>query len=254
MVSFNTFWNVPEKDLSLSENEVHVWRASLQVSDHEYSMMQRVLPDNEHAHALRFAFEMDRRRWVVAHGVLRRLLSRYLLVEPGDIQFSSNPYGKPAVSSPPGGERLHFNMAHSADLALYAFSYNQQIGIDVEYVRQDIEFEPLARSYFSPREYATLQTLPTQLQQEAFFLCWTRKEAYLKAKGKGLSISLTTFDVSLIPGEPAALLACIEDANAPGRWLLFDLTPGVNYAGALAVEGVGEQISYWDWQGVDLSV
>ena len=214
MVSFNIFWNVPEKDVSLSENEVHVWRASLQVSNHEYSMMQSVLSDNEHAHALRFAFEKDRRRWVIAHGVLRRLLSRYLLVETGDIQFSSNPYGKPAVSSPPRGERLHFNMAHSVDLALYAFSYNQQVGIE----------------------------------QEAFFLCWTRKEAYLKAKGKGLSIPLTTFDVSVIPGEPAALLSSQEDVNAPGRWLLFDLAPGVNYAGALAVDGVGKKISYCDWQ------
>ena len=101
---------------------------------------------------------------------------------------------------------------------------------------------------FSAREYATLQTLPTQLQQEAFFLCWTRKEAYLKAKGKGLSIPLTTFDVSVIPGEPAALLSSQEDVNAPGRWLLFDLAPGVNYAGALAVDGVGKKISYCDWQ------
>ena len=254
MTSFNLFWNVPDEELELSENEVHVWRASLQVSNHEYSMMQRVLSDNEHAHALRFAFEKDRRRWVIAHGVLRRLLSRYLLVETGYIQFSSNPYGKPAVSSPPRGERLHFNMAHSVDLALYAFSYNQPVGIDVEYMREDVEFEPLARSYFSAREYATLQTLPTQLQQEAFFLCWTRKEAYLKAKGKGLSIPLTTFDVSLIPGEPAALLSSQEDVNAPGRWLLFDLAPGVNYAGALAVDGVGKKISCWDWQGDDLSL
>ncbi len=252
MTDFNPFWKVPDKDLELSENEVHVWRASLQVSDNEYTTMQKLLSEDEHAHALRFVFEKDRRRWVVAHGLLRRLLSRYLLVNPGDLQFSFNPFGKPAIAHPQSGARLQFNMAHSADLVLYAFSFDQQVGIDVEYRRKDVGYMQLAHSYFSPREYTKLMSLPHQLQQEAFFLCWTRKEAYIKAKGKGLSIPLATFDVSLIPGEPAALLSSIEDENAANRWLLCDLDPGFNYAGALAVEEVGKQISCWAWQWVDL--
>ncbi len=138
-------WNTPHKQLMLSEKEVHVWKAPLRVSESEYSKMQAILSAEERERALRFVFETDRRKWVVAHGVLRILLSRYLLVETGVIRFSSNPFGKPAVSSPAGGERLHFNMAHSVDLALYAFSYDQQVGIDVEYMRDDIEFESLAR-------------------------------------------------------------------------------------------------------------
>jgi 4'-phosphopantetheinyl transferase len=249
MTSFNPFWNVPDKEMKLSENEVHVWRASLEVTNHEYSTMRGVLSAEEREHALRFAFEKDRRRWVVAHGVLRMLLSSYLLIDPANLRFSSNPYGKPSVAPPPGEDRLQFNMAHSVDLALYAFSYGQRIGIDVEYMRKNVEYEQLARSYFSPREYTTLKTLPPPVQHEAFYLCWSRKEAYLKGIGKGLSISLATFDVSLVPGEPAALLASQEDSDAPGIWLLYDLAPGVNYAGALAVEGISKQISCWDWQG-----
>lgn len=245
----HSFWSVPDKEMRLIEKEVHVWRASLQVLDHEYASMQEVLSEDERAFALRFAFEKDRRRWVVAHGVLRILLSRYLVVDSGNLQFSSNPFGKPAVAFPLNAEHLQFNMAHSADLALFAFTYDHCVGIDVESMRNDIAYEQLARSYFSPREYATLQTLPPQLQLEAFYLCWTRKEAYIKAKGKGLSISLATFDVSLVPGESAALLASQEDTGASACWSLFDLAPAANYAGALAVEGIGMQISCWNWQG-----
>ncbi len=247
MVSSNRCWKVPDKDMRLSAQDVHVWKAALRVSDSEYSKMQAILSAEEREHALRFVFEKDRRRWVVAHGVLRVLLSQYLLVDPGDLQFSFNPFGKPSVAHPQTGERLQFNMAHSADLALYAFHFDRQVGIDVEYMRKDVEYMQLARFYFSPREYTNLQALPPKLQQEAFFLCWTRKEAYIKAKGLGLSIPLETFDVSLVPGEPAKLLTIQTDVDAADHWSLFDLVPEVNYAGALAVEGIGWHVSCWNW-------
>jgi 4'-phosphopantetheinyl transferase len=247
MTSFSPLWNVPDSEIRLTEKEVHVWRAPLEAANLAYSTLQEVLSIDEREQARRFAFEKDRRRWIMARGVLRMLLSRYLLVDARELQFSANSYGKPAIAFPEREERLQFNVAHSVDLALYAFGYDQHVGIDVEYMREDVECEKLARSHFSPREYATLQALPAQVQQEAFFLCWSRKEAYLKAKGKGLSIPLAHFDVSLIPGEPAALLASREDPDAPERWLLYDLAPGVNYAGALAVEGIDRQISCWQW-------
>ena len=142
---------------------------------------------------------------------------------------------------------LQFNLSHSAELALYAFTYQRQIGVDVEYMRPNIECDLLARSQFSPTEYTALQALPPLLQEKAFFLCWSRKESYIKAKGMGLSLPLDQFDVSLVPGEPAQLLDSREEAQATTHWSLHSLEPGNDYAGALTVEGFDWHLRCWQW-------
>jgi 4'-phosphopantetheinyl transferase len=121
------------------------------------------------------------------------------------------------------------------------------VGIDLEYIRSDLQVEQLAERFFSRREIATLRTLPPEVQRQAFFLCWTRKEAYLKARGEGLSLPLDQFDVSLIPGEPAALLSTQRDPYEVSRWSLQELTPAPGYAAALAVEGHGWGLACWQW-------
>jgi len=142
---------------------------------------------------------------------------------------------------------LQCNVSHSHELALLAFSYRRELGVDVEYMRTNIEYEDLARHSFSPNEQAVLLALPPEVRQQAFFNCWTRKEAYIKARGMGLSLDLAIFDVSLVPGEPIALLASREDQREVARWRFYELDPGPGYAGALAVEGQEWALHCWQW-------
>ena len=229
-------------------NAVHVWRASLEAPLNVVNLLKYVLSPDECDRSSRFHFENDRRHWIVAHGVLRLLLGRYLDVEASELKFVINDYGKPALAQTPHKARLHFNLSHSGELVLYAFAYDREVGIDVEYMRAPFDYEEVASHYFSSSERAALHALPISLREEAFFSCWTRKEAYIKALGKGLSLPLDQFDVSLTPGEPAALLINRQDLLAPAQWSLCALVPGVRYAGALAVEGIGWQLSCWQWQ------
>jgi len=237
-------------DLQLGLNEVHVWKASLGVSHNVVNHLKDVLSADECDRAKRFHFEKDRRHWIVAHGILRLLLGRYLDVEAIELQFVTNDYGKPSLVQPPHEVRLHFNLSHSGEIALYAFAYGRQLGIDVEYMRGLRDYEEVATHYFSSYECAVLRALPASLREEAFYMCWTRKEAYIKARGIGLSQPLDKFDVSLTPSEPAALLADRSDPEAPGRWSLYTLAPEDRYAAALAVEGGGWQLTLWEWHHV----
>lgn len=249
MSNSNHPWNVPQENISLTENEVHVWRASLEAPLNIIYNLQNILSEEEARRAMQFHFEVDRRHWIVAHGILRRLLGHYLDIDPHKVRYVTNEYGKPFIAYPSHGARLHFNLSHSADLALYAIAYKRRVGVDVEYMRTDIDYKALAQFHFSAYEFAQLRALPTAMQQEAFFLCWSRKEAYIKARGEGLSIPLDQFDVSLTPGEPVALLNSREDPQATTHWLLHGLTPGDRYAGAIVVEGAGWQLSCWQWSG-----
>jgi 4'-phosphopantetheinyl transferase len=241
-------WNIPSDNLTLTENEVHVWRASLEAPLDILYYLQHVLSPEEVDRARQFYFEKDRRYWTVAHGVLRMLLAHYLDIDPREIRFVTDNYGKPSIVYPSLGTRLHFNLSHSGSLALYAFTYDRHVGIDVEQMRANIDCEELAKYHFSPYECAVLKRLPAVVKEEAFFLCWSRKEAYIKARGKGLSIPLDQFDVALTPGEPAALIASREDPQATACWSLHALAPGTGYAGALVVEGTSCRLSCWQWQ------
>ena len=156
------------------------------------------------------------------------------------------------MESPPwlresGGDAIRFNMSHSHGVALYAVTRDREVGIDVEFIRRDLEVEQIAERFFSPRETATLRALPTALREHAFFLCWTRKEAYIKARGEGLSLPLDQFDVSLIPGGPAALLSAHPDSSEALRWSLQELPLASGYVAALALEGRGGPVSCWQW-------
>jgi 4'-phosphopantetheinyl transferase len=251
MSDSDTQWCLPPPEVVLSPNEVHVWCASLEAAPSTIQSLQHVLSAEEVARADRFRFARDRQHFIVARGLLRTLLGRYLQMAPEDLCFVYNAYGKPTLTTPSFPDNLshlQFNLSHSRELALFAFTPTRLIGIDIEYMRADIEYEQLAKHYFSTYEYAMLQEVPAEMQREAFYRCWTRKEAYIKARGKGLSLPLDLFDVSLRPGEPAALLNSREDPQEHLRWSLHTLTPGANYAAALAVqaiEGIDWQLKCW---------
>jgi 4'-phosphopantetheinyl transferase len=168
-------------------------------------------------------------------------------MEPSSLRFDHNPYGKPALIPSPGHEPLNFNLAHSHDLVLYAITRNRQIGIDLERLRTDFPCEEISEQFFSPRENAALLAVPQSERHEAFFRCWTRKEAYVKARGEGLSLPLQAFDVSLAPDEPAKLLSIRGNPEAARDWSLYGLAPAPGYVAALAVNSRDWRLSCWQW-------
>jgi 4'-phosphopantetheinyl transferase len=238
-------WTPAPKLLTLANDDVHVWCAQLDTPPVAVHRLQETLAADELDRAARFRFEGHRRHFIVRRGVLRAILGHYLGVEPGVLRFAYSPYGKPALAAPDSGRGLNFNLSHSQGLALYAFSRGRELGIDIEALRLDIEYERIARSFFSPREQAALMALPSEQRGQAFFCCWTRKEAYIKARGEGLSMPLHQFDVSLVPGEAARLLETRPDPGEGQHWSLRNLEPASGYFAALAVEGQGWQLFCW---------
>lgn len=241
-------WRDPPGLLRVLSDEVHVWRASLDQDPPARRAMQSTLSPDEWDRARRFYFEKDRHRYVMARGMLRVILSRYLNVAPGQIRFHYNRYGKPRIMDPAGTEWLTFNVSHSSDLVLIAIAHGRKIGVDLEQIRQDVSYDQVAQRFFSPQEYAMLQSFTgAEAKRKAFFDCWTRKEAYIKAQGQGLSIPLEQFDVSLDPDEPARLLANRTDPEDVSRWLLQGIGPGKGYTGAVAVEGNDWRLTCFDY-------
>ena len=247
MTTSHDTWLAPPSDVTLPNGAVHVWRTSLDLSAPQVQRLRQTLAGDELSRAARFHFERDRTHYTVARGVLRDLLSRYLKAQPHQLRFDYSPYGKPALAAP-GHAALNFNVSHSHGMALFAITRGREIGVDIEYIRADFECAEIAERFFSSQENAVLRTLPAGVQHEAFFNCWTRKEAYIKAIGEGLSHPLDEFDVSLAPGEPAALLTSRGDPREVERWSLKELFPAPGYVAALAVEGSDWRLSCWQWR------
>ncbi len=240
-------WLTPPDMLTLPANEVHVWLASLEQPEVILLQLQDTLSSDEQLRAAKFHFDRDRRHFIIARGILRTLLGRYLDTPAGQLQFAYNKYSKPLLDMSLPGKTLHFNLSHSHELALLAFSYVGAVGVDLEYMRPGVPAEDTARVSFSPREQALLLALPVEERREVFYTCWARKEAYIKGRGTGFSLEPSLFDVTFLPGEPAALLASREDPYEPARWTLQALQPGADYAGALAVEGHGWSLRCYEW-------
>jgi 4'-phosphopantetheinyl transferase len=240
-------WDPPPETLTLAADEVHVWRASLNLTRSQIENLGRTLATDELERAGRFHFPEHRDHFVAARGVLRAVLGRYLGVEPSQLRFCYGPHGKPELAERVGAERPHFNVSHSHGLALYAVTRDREIGVDLEYIRPDLANEAIAGRFFATGEVTTLRGLPASMKPEGFFNCWTRKEAYIKARGDGLALPLDQFEVSLVPGEPATLLRTAYDPQEAGRWSLQALDPGPGYVAALAVEGQGWQLRCWQW-------
>ncbi|MDZ4699446.1 MAG: 4'-phosphopantetheinyl transferase superfamily protein [Rhodothermales bacterium] len=241
-------WHSPPPDLTLPPQEIHVWRALLHQPAKHLERLERVLSMDERAKASRFRFEHNRKDYIVARGVLRHILGAYVSRRPEALQFFYSPYGKPALNAELRGQKVGFNVSHSGGYALYAIAIGREIGIDVERVRPEAAQDGVAERFFSPGEVASLRALPPHAQTIAFFNCWTRKEAYIKARGEGLSLPLNQFDVSLVPGEPARLLQSRVDPEDAGRWTLHAIPLEHGYVAALAAEGPAGAVMYWNWQ------
>jgi 4'-phosphopantetheinyl transferase len=229
----------------LDPDELHLWSARLCPPASVEQRLRQSLDDDERARATRFMMAHDRTRFVVAHGLLRHVLGRYLRVAPELIQYRYANRGKPSLVLPRGAPRLQFNLSHSEDLALFAIVLRRSVGVDVERVQPGRDTAGISARFFSPSEAAAMRALGPDAQVEAFYNGWTRKEAYIKARGEGLSLPLDSFDVSLTPGEPAALLRAAGGRREVRRWELVGLTPAPGYAAAVAVEAGIRRIVGW---------
>jgi 4'-phosphopantetheinyl transferase len=242
------FWVPNSGQLELEDREIHVWRADLDYEKMELYQFEETLAPAEKARANRFVFQQDRNRYVVARGALRELLGRYLRCSPADVQFDYNSKGKPSLRAESNKPSVQFNISHSHGLALLAFALGRNLGIDVEFVRPEFPADEIAELYFSEQEVTELRALPPGMRAEGFYLCWTRKEAYIKARGEGLHIPLQSFNVSLTPGQPERL----ESADSC-RWSIRSLYPDPLYAGALVAEGQDLCLRQWAWKARDVS-
>ncbi len=231
-------------DFNLSSNEIHIWQASLDQPTERWQTLAELLSPDETIRANAFHFERDQRRFIVARAVLRLLLGHYLNSGARDLKFVYGTKGKPSVANEPS---LQFNVTHSHELALYAFGTHQPLGIDLEYQRTVTDMQGIARGNFSAHENAIFNALPDHLKQEAFFNCWTRKEAYIKALGEGLSHPLDSFDVTFVPGEPARLLDVYGFPDEAAQWSFHAFTPHPDYIAALATRQLNPQISFHRW-------
>jgi 4'-phosphopantetheinyl transferase len=244
-ISLNTEWAAPPEQLTLLDNEVHVWRVSLPRVSSELQSLSSLLAPDEISRARRFHFESDRASFIVARAMLRTILAAYIKLNPAQLKFNYSAHGKPSLSNTEGADGLRFNLSHSHALALYAITRNREIGVDVEQIRSDFASDEIAARFFSKTEIAMLRALTPEQRTESFFNCWTRKEAYIKARGEGLSFPLDRFDVSLIPGKLRASLNVPEAPFEAARWSLQPLMPEDGYAAAIAVEGHDWNLRCW---------
>ena len=225
-------------------NEVHVWSFALDQSEW-VARYGGLLSDDENERAARFHFERDARRYTAGRATLRIILSQYLGVQPAALAFGYNAYGKPHVCTTQKDIALEFNLSHSGDSALCAVTLGRAVGIDLEQWRE-LDYLELAQSVFSAAEVAALQAVADDQRAAAFYNGWTRKEAYIKAHGRGLSMPLADFDVTLAPSDPARLLATRPNTQEAARWTLYDLPVAECHTAALVVAGSGDQIRRFD--------
>ena len=247
-----TEWLLPPDNLLLAKDEVHIWRGNLDLSESVIHQFTNVLSEDELDRANRFYFLKDKHRFISGRGMLRKILSFYLGVEPDEVPFQYSQYGKPYLSpekvssefSIPAFE-IAFNLSHSNSIALLGVTKSRRVGIDVEYAKHLPDADEIARRFFSPQENLIFQELTQKQKQTAFYHIWTRKEAFIKAIGEGLSYPLDQFDVSFLPEEQPCIKQISGDSNMGNRWSVKTLTPHPGYIGAIVVEG--NSLSFFEY-------
>jgi 4'-phosphopantetheinyl transferase len=245
----NTRWITPAGQSILEANQVHVWRTSLDVPGTRLIGLAKLLSSDEEARSSGYRFLEDRRRFVVARGLLRIILARYLRTNPKDLDFIFSETGKPEIH-PDVNAGIQFSVSHSHDRALFALARDRDVGVDVEHIRTDCAIDSIAQLFFSPEEQASIKSLPDPLKHRAFFSCWCRKEAIVKALGRGLPFGLHRFEVSVLPGDAAKLRSTSDDAIEIKSWSLVDLAVCDGYEGALAIKSPTLILKCWDATGI----
>jgi 4'-phosphopantetheinyl transferase len=235
-------------DSTLTVGVVHIWQIPLSIQANRIRDCRNVLSQDENQRADRFYFDRDRNRFIAARSAIRRILSMYVGVAPGNLVFCYGLKGKPELSPPHAGLDVKFSLSHSRDIGLLAVARAQSVGVDIEFVDYDFASDEVASRFFSVKEVDTWRNLSSSQKAGAFFSCWTRKEAYIKALGEGLSLPLDSFDVAFGPGVEAALLRVAFLPHESARWSMYNLEAPAGYAAALVIEGQGHRLLRRRWE------
>jgi len=214
--------------------EVHLWEFPLAVDDSVFSALEQHLSGEERTRAARFHVLADRRRFAVGRGVVRSILAAYTAISARELSFLYSQHGKPRLEK--SELDIRFNVSHSGDRGLLGLTVGQEVGVDIEAIKENIECDKLAERFFSADERESLRGLVGEKQKQAFFRCWTCKESFLKAQGVGLSRSLGSFDIDLV-AKKVRLAGTRPDASEASRWSLFEIEAAPGYAAAVCVEG-----------------
>lgn len=241
-MNLEKLWQLSPKNLTLKNNEVHVWLNNLDLPEDRVRQLANILSPDELERAERYKFQKHKQRFIVARSILRKILSTYLNLEAERLEFNYSDRGKPFLANIARQDSLQFNLSHSQELAIYAITKNLKIGIDLEYLRPMPDAENIAKRFFSANEYTWISNFAGDAQTEAFFRCWTAKEAYLKATGEGISGSLESIEVDLT--EPN-LIKIKQNDRLNSDWLLHNFMPRSNYMATVAVENRAIEFSYW---------
>jgi 4'-phosphopantetheinyl transferase len=244
-MNINPDWPFPPDDLSLSKDDVYVWCANLNSPDISIGQMAQVLSVDELRRAERFHFLEHRNQFITAHALLRKLLANYTNIEADRISFEYGKNGKPFLSEKFSNEKIRFNLSRSNGYAIFAFAYDREIGVDIEYVKEFADMDKVAEQVFSPEDNAVLRSFAKIEKKEAFFTFWSRKEAYLKAIGEGFSSASDTIDISSYTIGGSIFIYSKGDSVAKNCWTIQDLRPLPGFVAASAVEGTGAVHHCW---------
>ncbi len=234
----------------ISSGTVHVWQFDIALPKDQADPYRQILSPDENQRADRFYFDRDRVRFIAARAAMRSILGAYLDVAAHKIIFSYAANGKPELAGGLNESGLKFNLSHSRDRALLGLISNSCIGVDIEFINHEFASDEIAQRFFAPGEVSRLRAIPERERAAAFFSCWTRKEAYIKAVGEGLSLPLDSFEVAFGPGVEPSLLRVETSPEEAARWSMYNIRAAEGYAAAILVEGKDHKIEYreWNWK------
>jgi 4'-phosphopantetheinyl transferase len=238
-------WLVNDGAGELTVADLQVWDFPLAVSESVFANCSSLLSEDEQQRASRFRFQRDVRRFIVARGSARSILSGYVRTPARQLRFVYSEQGKPSLAQ--NEMDVRFNLSHAGDRAVLGVTHRQDIGVDLELIRSDVDHKKLAERFFSVQEHRELSLLSGDEGLRAFYRCWTCKEAFLKALGLGLTRSLDSFDVDLSSG-PARLVATRPDPREAERWQLLEIEAAPGYAAAAAVYGPIHRLNIFRWE------
>ncbi len=238
-------WTVTDSTPQLGPEEIHVWQAMLNLESTCRQRLEPILAPAERRRAARYRFDRDRNWYVARRGLLRTLLGRYLEVPAEEVELRELDHGKPVLAGALAESDVHFNLSHSSGVALYAFTRGAEVGIDVERIDPRRADPNVAGRFFAPGEIRALRALTDGDWIRGFFECWTRKEAFVKAVGQGLSYPLDAFEVSVTPGAPARLLSLRDTAEPAAQWSMTALEVTEDFCGAVVVKGPERAVRCW---------
>jgi 4'-phosphopantetheinyl transferase len=235
---------------NISSGIVHLWQFEIALPIEQVMPYRNLLSQDENQRADRFYFDRDRIRFIAARAAMRSILAGYLNMTPEQIVFAYATNGKPELAGELSKSGLEFNLSHSCDRALLGIASNACIGVDIEFINHEFTSDDIAQRFFAPGEVARLRAMPATERAAAFFSCWTRKEAYIKAVGQGLSLPLDSFEVAFGSGVKPSLLRVESSPDEAARWSMYSIPAADGYAAAIIVEGKDHKLEHreWDWR------